>query len=713
MSQTRSDTRWPALAGTRRGSAVFLVLIITVALAALAGSAVLLASGGSLVAGYHDEEHDMLYGAQAALQSGISDLNANPFVLPASGYTQIAHNATLTAADGSVVPHMVYDLYAGPTGSPTQQQGRFVTVVAVAKDTARQRQFVRWVQLNQISFSRFAYFSENENGICFGSGDRLNGPVFSDDVISTCGSPQKADFMDSVWTPQSFSNGNPAQDTLYDGWTKVAKPLTLPSTAKLAGLYPIAAASNTSFTTPNLPTDSTSKILSRVEFDAYTVNGHPDSTYAGSGYVKFYQVDKTKAFIPPAAGTWTATQKDSVAIGYLRSGITRQHDNNNCGEFRFVRDDNGNMEWEFFPIAVHNTSWYRTIVANAAGAGVALGVTAVMAHDDSVEALGTLPAADTITLVGMALNPGRNGSTSNPPRCYLGGDPHLAASERDTTGAAPLRTGSQWGSQNWTYGRRGGTDTTFTGGATGDPTHPSRMGEWLLWPGPTPAAFTAAFKATHPDWQYLFPIDTVYNPSFRGVVAVTGSVGVSGTVNGHITLYSNGAVGVLDNLRLTNDADTTCMHLMGIIAGTYILATDNGVNAPAGNATTRIQMRNGSSDLWVESTVMALKSWGAEGLVADAGALFVPLQQPCNGQNFARGCIHVQGSILQNTRQGINGGNGTTTGYGYEKQYNYDNCAIVNPLPDFPTTGQFTINNYFESDPAHFNVAALYTALAP
>ncbi|MFI5249091.1 MAG: hypothetical protein ACHQTF_03955, partial [Gemmatimonadales bacterium] len=211
-----SETRWPAVAGARRGSAVFLVLIITVALAALAGSAVLLASGGSLVAGYHDQERDMLYGAQAALQAGISDLNANPFALPATGYTQIASNARLLAADGTPVPHMVYDLYAGPTGSPTQQQGRFVTVVAVAKDTARQRQFVRWVQLNQVSFSRFAYFSQNENGICFGSGDRLNGPVFSDDVITTCGSPQKADFMDSVWTPQTFNNGNPALDTLYD-----------------------------------------------------------------------------------------------------------------------------------------------------------------------------------------------------------------------------------------------------------------------------------------------------------------------------------------------------------------------------------------------------------------------------------------------------------------------------------------------------------------
>ena len=47
----------------------------------------------------------------------------------------------------------------------------------------------------------------------------------------------------------------------------------------------------------------------------------------------------------------------------------------------------------------------------------------------------------------------------------------------------------------------------------------------------------------------------------------------------------------------------------------------NGVNAPAGTNVTRLNMRGGSSDLWVESTVFALKSWGAEGLVADPGVL--------------------------------------------------------------------------------------------
>ncbi len=696
----------------RRGSAIFLVMVMTIALAALAASAMLMASGAGLVSNYHSQERDLLYGGEAALQTGMSDLTNNPYVLPESGYVQIASNAQLVAADGSNVPNVVFDLYAGPTGSATQQQGRFVTLVAIAKDTARQRQFIRRVELNQETFSRFAYFSVSENGICFGSNDRLNGPVFSDDVITTCGAPQKADFMDSVWTPQTFVNGDPAVDTLYDGWTKVTQPLQLPSTSALAGLYPLAAAGGTQFTTPNTATDSSSAILSRLEFDAYDLNGDGDSIQAGEGFVKFYQVDVgTKPLVAPPTGSWTPAQLDSVAVGYLRSGITRQHDNNNCGEWRYVQDDNGNLEWEFFPMAVHKSAWYKTIVGNAVGGSVPLAIST--ANHQEVTVVGAFAPADTITLTGVTKAPARNGDSSHPPRCYLGGDPRLVSIERDTTAAAPMRMGSQWGAMGWTYGRRGGTDTTFTGGDPSDAAHPTRMGHWIPWTGATPAAFTPAFQASHPDWRYLFPISQTYNPSFKGVIAVHGSVGVSGNVQGHVTLYSDGFIGVLDNLRLTDDADTTCQHLMGMVAGQDILAADNGVNAPAGDNVTRLNMRGGSSDLWVESTIFALSSWGAEGLVQDPGALFVPLQQACNAQNYARGCLHVQGSIIQHTRQGVNGGNGTTTGYGYAKQYNFDNCAVENPLPFFPTTGRFSVNNYYESDPVHFNVAALFAALKP
>ncbi len=716
MTHTSEDLRghtmtvpWPR----RRGAAVFLVLVFTIALAALAGSAVLLTSGGRLVSNYHDQEHDLRYGAAAALQIGISDLANNPFVVPDTGYVQLASSAALLAADGTPVPSVTYDLFAGQTGASSQQKGRFVTLIAVSKDTTRKRQFIRRVELNQETFARFAYFSNSENGICFGSGDRLSGPVFSNDVISTCGAPQIADFMDSVWTPQMFVNGDPALDTLYKGWTKVAQPLQMPNTTGLAALFAVAASGSTEFFTPNSNTDSTSQLLSRLEFAAYDLNADVDSANPGEGFVKFYQVDvgSKPLMAPPVGVTWTAAQIDSVGVGYLRSGISRQPDANNCGEWRYVQDDNGNLEWEFFPVAVHHSAWYKTIVGSAVGGSVPAAISAANAAEVTV--VGAFAPADTVSMTWVAKNPTRNGSATELPRCFLGGDPHLVATERDTTAAAPLRTGAQWGAQNWTYGRRGGTDTTFTGGDASDPAHPTRMGHWMPWPGATPAAFTAAFKATHPDWAYLFPIDTVYNPAFKTVIAAHGSVGVSGTVNGRVTLYSDGSIAVLDNLRLTNDADTACQHLAALLAGTDVLAADNGINAPAGDNTTRLNMRGSSSDLWVESTVMALQSWGAEGLVSDPGTLFVPLQQPCNGQNYARGCLHVQGGIIQDTRHTVNGGNGTTTGYGYAKQYVYDDCSVKDPLAYFPATGRFTINAYYESDPAHFNVSALFSALMP
>jgi hypothetical protein len=192
------------------------------------------------------------------------------------------------------------------------------------------------------------------------------------------------------------------------------------------------------------------------------------------------------------------------------------------------------------------------------------------------------------------------------------------------------------------------------------------------------------------------------------VVAAHGSVGLSGIMNGHVTVYTDGSAAILDNMLLTNAADTTCQHLFGILAGHNILTADNGINSPAGNNVTRLNMRGGSSSLWVQSTVMALLSWGAEGLVPDPGVLAVPQVQPCNTAFLARGCLNVQGSIIQTTRQTVNGG-----GYGYEKVYSYDECAAQNPLPFFPTTGRYTINNYYESNPVNFNVAALYSALAP
>jgi hypothetical protein len=156
----RPAVRAPRL--TRRGAAVFLVMIITIASAALAASAILLSSGARLVTSYRSEERDLIYGAEAALQVGTSVITSDPYVLPETSYVKLSSNAALVAADGTVIPNVVYDLYAGPTGAASRQLGRFVTVVAVAKDTIRQRQFVRRVELNQETFARSALDPETD-----------------------------------------------------------------------------------------------------------------------------------------------------------------------------------------------------------------------------------------------------------------------------------------------------------------------------------------------------------------------------------------------------------------------------------------------------------------------------------------------------------------------------------------------------------------------
>ncbi len=731
----------------RRGSALLMVLILTIALSALAASAIMLTAGSSLVTRYRGRERDLRYAAQAALQLGISDVSTNPFALPESGYVQLASNAQLTAADGAPVPNVVYDLYGGVTGAATRQQGRFATLVAIAKDTAAKRTFIRWTQLNQQVFARYAYFSTNEAGICFGSDDRINGPLFTDDVLQVCGSPQKADFMDSVGTAQhaAVSGGNVippgggplspagmAQDTFYDGIKTNQKVVNMPNTSTLAKLFSIAAAGGTEFFGPNTATDSTSSLQSRIEFVAYDANGDGDSTDANEGYLRYYRTDPTTRSMGRPAGTSLAV-RDSLAVGYLRAGITRVYDGNTCGDWHLAPDDNGTLEWEFVPYNAHFHQWMRTIDS------VALKAQRAQAGGQPTDSLRI--KAELQRFVGDVSSHTFSDASNNPwiwfldtlpvanasfpPRCYPGGDPHLVAVERDSlypfpgAPAPPARTGTFWttGGLHLTYNQRGGVDTTFT-----DSLH-SAMGHWST--SPFAGSIPATIKANHPrDYTYLYPINAVVNPNFRGVVAVHGSVAVSGNMDGHITLYTNGTVGIVDNLRLTNPSDTTCTHLMGIVAGANILAMDNGINVPQGDTAVRRQMRNGSSDLYVQSTVMALHSWGAEGLCQGGVACdpdrtnvpmpwYVPLEQSCSGQNYARGCLWVQGSIIQSVRQTVNSGNGTTTGFGYAKRYTYDQCVIQNPPPYFPITGIYAIEAYYEADPAHFNVAALFAALRP
>jgi hypothetical protein len=74
---------------------MILVLLLTFALAALAGSAILLSSTATQTVKSRESEKDLRYAADAAIAIGESQIETDPTTVPLSGYTQIATNAAM------------------------------------------------------------------------------------------------------------------------------------------------------------------------------------------------------------------------------------------------------------------------------------------------------------------------------------------------------------------------------------------------------------------------------------------------------------------------------------------------------------------------------------------------------------------------------------------------------------------------------------------
>jgi hypothetical protein len=69
----------------------------------------------------------------------------------------------------------------------------------------------------------------------------------------------------------------------------------------------------------------------------------------------------------------------------------------------------------------------------------------------------------------------------------------------------------------------------------------------------------------------------------------------------------------------------------------------------------------------------------------------------------------VTGGVIQASRGAV----GLTSGEGYVKRYQYDQCGANNPPPYFPTTGHFVRGHYYEVDPTSFDVNSYWSLLVP
>jgi hypothetical protein len=403
-SRTRVPARPVGVTGARRGSALFLVLVLTMAVSALAMSAIVLTAHTTLISKYFQRERDFKYAAESALAMAKSRLANDPDALPDTGYVQLMSGGSITGADGNPIPGVKVDLYVGPTGSTSGQFGRFASVVADARDASGSR-FVRRLELAQESFAKFAYWTNHEsnNGapIYFAGGDALFGPVWSNDDIHILNTGAK--FFDDVGTAgviqgkQYGTFAKPPQENI--------KPITMPTNTTLANLSGYAAAGQLAFDAPTAGNESTVRM--RLEFVATDLNGTNDSTDVDEGFVRVY-----------------------VANFGQTAWLRGDYNADNCGDWH----DDGSGRLKFYPASVHSTgnAWFTSQLQ-------AGGMSSNGARNE---------ARKTLSQVMQGAN----------ARCYLGGDPHLVAIDR--AGAAGYST-SDWqkGGEDTTFtptGVRGG-----------------------------------------------------------------------------------------------------------------------------------------------------------------------------------------------------------------------------------------------------------------
>ncbi|MDB4949810.1 MAG: hypothetical protein JWM27_2459 [Gemmatimonadetes bacterium] len=242
----------------------------------------------------------------------------------------------------------------------------------------------------------------------------------------------------------------------------------------------------------------------------------------------------------------------------------------------------------------------------------------------------------------------------------------------------------------------GGSDDLNGGFQANDGT-----GQWVArpfaWANMPPAI------AARADAAYLYPLSHTYNPNFKGVIHVTGRVGVSGVVRGRVTLASTDDIFILDDITYANApgvGNCSEIDMLGLFSGGDLLVADNTLNSPTipqGGNNPYWDYDDSKNSVTIHGVLLTLGSFSAESYNQGATA-----SESCEGTPWGRGCLYMAGGVIQGTRGAV----GQADGHGFLKRYSYDACARVAPPPYFPTTGRFSRGRYYELNPVGFDVAA-------
>ncbi len=678
----------------RRGSALILVLLMTLAVAALAVAAIFMSSSAGLLSRFYDREREYRLAAESVLEITRSRLaRSTTIAVPDTGMVQLASGLQLLDANGVALSRVSANIYAAVTGDTSTTGMPSISVIAQVYDGNGTR-YVRRMDLRRESFSRYQMFVDSfPTGLTFGPGI-VTGRVHTNGVWrSGTGVATDQVYRDTVAAVGGFSGVGTYLDSL-NGVSRIAYPRD--------STYPrMTTLSNTANLTVAPVTGSGAGWVrgTRVEFVAFDADA--DATIeVGEGYARVFDL----ATNADTSRLRVSVDPTSIYAGFFAKPWSDVSVQNQCGAFYFRSG-----RWQFFPIATHRAAWASTIIQATGGSNFpSINNPTMNSMDDSTI------ASTTVIL------------SQSTARCFPAGSPYLMPTERLTNNSCAI-TGTN--ADVYPYGtaasgcfpsgtRYGGQDTTFTvhvrtcgvranglcsGGAS------VALGSWRAFGGTAITGIASSVRQAN-ELSYLWPISKPSNANSAGVMRITGNVFLSGRVRGVITVMVDGSPRIIEPLTQVNDpasSDTqACTDQIGLVAVGDILVANSALTRArriGGNPPTQTFVRHlgGSRDLQIHGQLMSLTGTvGAESYATAAIASNAFSCPDAVTANSASGCFRLVGGAAMQRYTPLHSG-GTS---GFRWAGLSDRCSVSGSRPPlFPLTSRYTLRRTLEIAPTQAN----------
>ncbi len=730
-----------SLSGARRGSALVLVLVMTLSLAGLAVSAVLLTSSSALVQRFYDKDKDFRFAALAGIGLVKASVQRDTTVsIPSDSAYRALTAATITDATGATNTTVKVNGYATFTGDTAGTYVPFLTIMAQAYDTLGTRSVQR-LDLQAEPFSRYAFFVDT-----FLPNTALDADLHIRARVHGNRNWASSSSGTTYYDTLSISGTGISGTSTYVGTvaTTSAKRIAWPTSTSLAALPSLAAAGNLSFAqvassnssaysggryiSGDASNSGTARRGTRVRFRPVDVNNNGSYDDA-EGFLQIFDLatgmdtSNLRADLNPATSE-TSRPTDCPSGTRCRSTVIL----NNCGLMVTIAGRR-----EFFPVARFREAWVQARVQLSTAPVITVADAAIMGSSVGAPEEADTVAAKKILSYGVGYS-----------RCFPSGSPYLMLTERYHTAAACATVDSAvgntypyaWGGPGACVAQRyGGQDTTFTAnvrrcyirGTSGQCYDDGfsneglqRLGSWRAFGGTSTVPALVAIQDA--ERAYLWPLSTTYNSASRGVAYASGAtpIFVSDTVRGFVTLYARGRIVLVDDLVYDKDptaSDALCRNMLGLIADTSIKVASSPLNFPRRDPSNTATYRFlGTPNFTLHAMALALStntSTSSSSNIRGHGTVALEDSSTngvggltCYGTSTSGGCWLHTGSAAMKVFHQSSGAAGT----GLRRSVTMDPCQAQQPNrrpPFFPLTGRYEPYKLYEVDPREANTWAL------